>query len=260
MNPKLAFVPNETSKIYSTWFLSPEQHAAEILLYIVLHAWPMFSMITSGVPGWDLPYPAAKSDDGLMQAVDTLVFLVFCASFSATIYFKYNRDRLWFLWCPCHVFTIILLICGASRSYLSAWLFNFYLHQLWGSWLGILAADLRDYQDPKEIFNFFLQHILLCVFPLYHIARGTFPIFPSALVANFSTYHVFHWAVLFPVSILSGWHMNYMTHPPKQVRLMRHHSCWASHFCIFLASLCLPVLASFHLPLSSGCLGNITAS
>jgi hypothetical protein len=90
--------------------------------------------------------------------------------------------------------------------------------QCWGSWLGILAADLRDYTDNFEIFNFFLQHILLCVFPLYHMARHTYPVYPPALVANFSLYHVFHWAVLFPVSILSGWHMNYMTHPPKQLK------------------------------------------
>jgi hypothetical protein len=236
-NPKLALVPNETSKIYSTWFLSPEQHAAELLLYVVLHAYPIFNIVVYGVPGWDLEYPKRESDP-IMETVDAAVFVTFCASFAATINYKYHRNRLWFLWCPCHAFTIICLVVGSSRSYLSAWLFNFYLHQCWGSWLGILAADLRDYTDNMEIFNFFLQHVLLCVFPLYHIARQTYPIFPTAVMDNFSMYHVFHWAVLFPISIFSGWHMNYMTHPPTQAKFAGNkYRLLMAPFTIFLTYL-----------------------
>jgi hypothetical protein len=128
-NPKLSLVPNETSKIFSTWFLSPEQHAAEMLLYVVLHAYPIFNILAYGVPGWNLPYPQQESSP-VMETVDTIVYLAFCGSFLATIYFKYQRDRLWFLFCPCHVFTIICLVVGSSRSPLAAWWFNFYLHQV----------------------------------------------------------------------------------------------------------------------------------
>ena len=66
-----------------------------------------------------------------------------------------------------------------------AWLFNFYLHTMWGSWLGMLAADLRDYQSLPEIVLFFLVHITLIALPFYHLTRGNFPVYPQDPVGTY---------------------------------------------------------------------------
>lgn len=95
--------------------------------------------------------------------------------------------------------------------------------ELQGSWLGALAADLRDYASTAEIVFFFVHHAVIISVPLFYLAWGTFPIYPFELVGTWMLSIVQHWMIYLPISILSGWHIQYMCHPPKQLRVMTHN-------------------------------------
>ena len=60
-----------------------------------------------------------------------------------------------------------------------------HFHQ--GSWLGALAADLRDYESMAEKVFFFVHHAVIVVIPILYLRWDTFPIYPLEM---FGTYVV----------------------------------------------------------------------
>merc|ERR1719343_877250 len=89
---------------------------------------------------------------------------------------------------------------------------------MWGSWVGCLAADLRDYEDKIEIVNFFTLHCVICLVPFYHIYRETFPVYSPDIHGGVMLFTAYHFWVCWPLSMYSGWNLNYMMVPPKEAR------------------------------------------
>jgi hypothetical protein len=58
-------------------------------------------------------------------------------------------------------------------------------HLRQGSWLGALAADLRDYESMAEIIFFFVHHAVIIVVPILYLMWDTFPIYPFDLVGTY---------------------------------------------------------------------------
>jgi hypothetical protein len=97
------------------------------------------------------------------------------------------------------------------------------LEYLQGSWLGVLAADLRDYTSTIEIIFFFVHHAVIILVPIMYLSWGMIPIYPMAVFGTWAIQCMQHYGIYLPVSILSGWHIQYMCHPPKQLRVMEHN-------------------------------------
>lgn len=70
----------------------------------------------------------------------------------------------------------------------------------------------------RKVAQFYALHFTLCAFPFYHLYRGTFPIYPADSTAVYWVQMMLHWWVYLPVSLYSGWHIQYMTHPPSPLR------------------------------------------
>eukprot|EP00039_Didymoeca_costata_P022362 m.4329 g.4329 ORF g.4329 m.4329 type:complete len:312 (+) comp2958_c0_seq1:64-999(+) len=216
VNPQIG-TDTGKSKIYSAWWISPEQTALELLIFFIITVHFTWQLLRGGnyLKGWD-------SNDTSGRELDVWDRIIAWNSvFHAVIMivYKIKRGRLAFLLQPCNMWTILFIYVSFSRSTFSTVLFNFYLHAMWGSWLGALAADLRDYSDKKEILWFFTNHFTLIVFPLYHVARQTFPIFPLDSYATWMINCVLHYWVYFPFSLYTGWQIQYMMHPPTQLRI-----------------------------------------
>jgi hypothetical protein len=118
---------------------------------------------------------------------------------------------------PCNIWIILMAYMSFSRSVLAVQCFNYYLHTQWGSWLGLLAPDLRDYKNPVEIVLFFSVHLILVLFPVFHIFRGTFPILPMDSYGVYCILIAVHWLFFLPFSLWFGWQVQFMTFPPRQL-------------------------------------------
>jgi len=216
VNPTLPVIPAEESKIFSTWYISPEQTILEVAFVsaIILYS---FYGISQGIylKGWD--YVPVESRDKVDMLDEGIKYLT-AVEAAVLVGVKLKRNRAAFLLQPCNIWIVLLAYLGFQRDAVGAWLFNFYLHTMWGSWLGMLAADLRDYQSLPEIVLFFLVHITLIALPFYHLTRGNFPVYPQDPVGTYGVLLAVHWWCYLPFSIVSGWHIQYMTHPPSQLK------------------------------------------
>ncbi|CAO3686910.1 unnamed protein product [Rhizopus stolonifer] len=128
------------------------------------------------------------------------------SSLLVTLIHKIIRNRVWFMLQPCHV-TL------SSSSCVVQHLFAFQ----WGALAALAFPDLREHALIGETFNFFAEHILLLVVPIYMIYSGRYVVLPKSkaiLFLSFFSYSFFHTPVLHTLSLTSGFNLNYMWTPP----------------------------------------------
>ncbi|EPZ34662.1 hypothetical protein O9G_002980, partial [Rozella allomycis CSF55] len=134
------------------------------------------------------------------------------------VYHKSNNNTLIFLMQPCHVNLIILMCITLMTTPIRTYLFNVYLHNQWGvSWLAIFNPDLRSHHQPLETFNFFFEHIVLVVLPIYWIYSKKITVWKFSWKFAFQSYWCFamyHAWILEPLSYISAQNLNYMMAPP----------------------------------------------
>lgn len=53
--------------------------------------------------------------------------------------------------------------------------------------------------------------------PIIYVARQTFPLYAPDAYGCYVAFAIQHWWVFLPVSIVSGWHIQMMCHPPRQL-------------------------------------------
>lgn len=163
---------------------------------------------------WSLP---EGFEEKPLDKMDKMVGCFVAIHALGILYFKWKTNRLVFLLQPCNVWIILMTYMSFSRSLLAAQFFNFYLHTQWGSWLGLLAPDLRDYKTKIEIVLFFSMHLVLVLFPVYHIVRGNLAILPGDAYGVYCIFIAVHWLFFLPFSLWLGVQVQYMTYPPKQL-------------------------------------------
>jgi hypothetical protein len=64
------------------------------------------------------------------------------------IYTKWTRNRMWFMLQPCNTWSFLLTYICLSRSELSFFLFNMYLHVMWVSCATVVVTHAST--DPSQ--------------------------------------------------------------------------------------------------------------
>ncbi|KAF9208151.1 hypothetical protein BGZ49_009625 [Haplosporangium sp. Z 27] len=88
---------------------------------------------------------------------------------------------------------------------------------MWGTMLALLSPDLRDYNLFLEIENFFVEHYLLLLAPVYMIWSNRYVIWPVSLdvtFMSFSLFALYHSFILSSMALLNGENLNYLLVPP----------------------------------------------
>jgi len=198
------------------WFLTPNHHLMEglltnlLLILMVIRTWP---------PKGVKPSQWWPRNDGKRTPLDWFLLIATICSLSMVVYHKSQEGRLWFLLQPCHTLQALMIVTMmlGSQSRLAVLLFNLYLNMFFSPFLGMVAADLSVYSQWMELESWAVQHALLCLLPFFFIATRRFPVINSGrfMVFAFTLEMFFHFGVLLPLSIFSGFNLNYMMCPPN---------------------------------------------
>jgi len=229
--------PQGKSKIFSAWYLTPDQTALEMLFNIIwggfffwkggcLKEWGEDNIVTGG---------EGEAATRPLDVYDKVLGWICVLHAMKIVHSKWTRNRMAFMLQPCNYYILLISYISFSRTTLAVQCFNFYLHMQWGSWLGVLAADLRDYHSKLEIGVFFTMHFVLILFPWYHLYRNTFPVLAEDSYSVFCLTSMQHYLLYLPFSLYTGWQVQYMTFPPKQLNFAGR---W---YRIYMASMHYPV-------------------
>ncbi|KAI7885553.1 hypothetical protein K492DRAFT_203958 [Lichtheimia hyalospora FSU 10163] len=204
------------------WYITPTHHAIEFLTLA-----PLYTIFTLLYAKRVLRSPGAyqlltsTEQRPARSLLETLLFVMLIASFTVTVIHKAVTGTLLFLMQPCHAsaFLLILVMGWPNHKYplIPRLLFNIYLHTLWGTILALIWPDLRDHEMLGEIFNFFMEHTLILVVPLYMTLTRRYPVLPISVdmaLFSFFLYAAYHSPVLHISSLLSGYNLNYALVPP----------------------------------------------
>ncbi|KAI7867961.1 hypothetical protein BDF14DRAFT_619367 [Spinellus fusiger] len=81
----------------------------------------------------------------------------------------------------------------------------------------LVFPDLRDHDMFGEVFNFFLEHILILGLPFFLLWTGRYVILPASIdmaLFSFFLYAAYHSPLLHILSLSSGYNLNYTLVPP----------------------------------------------
>ena len=232
-----------TDSEFGAWFLSPQQHLIEFvsinlafayLLYLTYHLYAPSTSPTVHRKHNKQPTPAGQQRRATTSQPPstatwllnhTLVFLL-ALSYALMVIHKYREDRLWFLLQPCHVLHLLLIriIMLPPSSTSAIFSFNLYLHLLFSPFLGLVAADLSCYNQPYELANWCLQHLLLLAIPLlFLLPLSRFPLVTGKafFLLCFSIEVLYHSLLLYPIALLTSYNLNYVLCPPAGTVLER---------------------------------------
>lgn len=89
--------------------------------------------------------------------------------------------------------------------------------------LALATPDLGDLVQPFEVYWFFLSHVMMFFMPMYYIfsgristlsGEGTFVSFVKWWWLSCTFFSLYYVPIVTPVSIISGFNLNYMLSPP----------------------------------------------
>ncbi|KAI8100137.1 TMEM164 family-domain-containing protein [Halteromyces radiatus] len=206
-----------------SWYISPTQHALELCFLV-----PTFIGVTIyfGNKAWGKNTEAyrlmnSKHDVPKASMLERILLVMMVGSFGITCVHKMATQTLLFLMQPCHASALLLIIVmmwpWKQYPLIPRLLLNTYYYTLWGAILALIFPDLRDHDMFGEVFNFFLEHTLVLILPLYMISNPRYvtipPSFDMALF-SFGVYAFYHTPVLHLFSLWSGYNLNFSLGPP----------------------------------------------
>ncbi|KAF9578555.1 hypothetical protein BGW38_005587 [Lunasporangiospora selenospora] len=211
-----------------TWYLSPRQHTIEFVCYNVL----FFVLFRVGLHLFRKKGSAFYSPrlDQLSHSInanvlaghwmDKVVLILLCGSYALTVYHKVFGDNFMYLLQPCHVNLLLLIFMMVSppESKVTKMAFNSYLHYIWATILALSSPDTTENGLYLVIENFWIEHYLLLLVPIYLIYSGRFVVFPlsfSYAMLSYALFCLFHSFVLTGFGLLTGHNLNYMLVPPN---------------------------------------------
>ncbi|ORZ21345.1 TMEM164 family-domain-containing protein [Absidia repens] len=205
------------------WYVSPTQHALELVILV-----PIFTGLTLyfGNRAWGKhtgAYKLLNSKHAVPEAsvLERILLVLMVGSFGITCAHKAVTQTLLFLMQPCHASALLLIIVmmWPFKQYqlIPRLLLNIYYYTLWGAILALVFPDLRDHDMLGEVFNFFLEHSLILILPMYLISNPRYVTLPPSLdmaLFSFFLYAFYHSPVLHLFSLWSGYNLNYSLVPP----------------------------------------------
>jgi hypothetical protein len=229
---KYAFeMPNVTDladTYKGTWYLSPRQHTIEFVCYNVL----FFVLLRIGLqlfrkkgsafysPRLDQLTESISSNVLAGHVMDKAVLVLLCGSYALTVYHKVFGDSYMYLLQPCHVNLLLLIftMVGPKESKVTRMAFNSYLHYIWATIFALSFPDTSENGLYLVMENFWFEHYLLLLVPIYLIYTGRFVVFPlsfSYAVFSYALFCLFHSFILSGLGLLTGHNLNYMLVPPN---------------------------------------------
>lgn len=164
-------------------------------------------------------WPAGRSPPTRLEKVIRTILTI---NLAAQVMYKTYRGWkvLTYMLQPCHAESALLLyVMYTSNHKMATRVFQISLHYMFFTTLAIAVPDLASLQLPFEQVNFWVQHYILVVVPIYLIAVRRFELSPSwgltSLAIGFGMF--FHFYVQAPAALLSGVNVNYMLWPPPGV-------------------------------------------
>ncbi|KAJ1501369.1 hypothetical protein HMI54_010035 [Coelomomyces lativittatus] len=214
---------NRNSSIQGSWYLSPKQHAIEFILYNFFFSYGiehfLAKALAKNTPTYNALKKAMKEAPTRRSRLDILFLILLCSSLSLVVIYKLYRKTTIFLLQPCHVSmaSLILLLLYNPKKEAPHIGFNIYLHTIWGTILALLVPDLRDCDLFFERYNFWIEHLLLLITPVYILLKrrlALFPLTPNLAFAAFFFKALYHSLLLSLVSLIFGVNVNYLLLPP----------------------------------------------
>ncbi|KAI8641238.1 transmembrane protein [Parasitella parasitica] len=203
-------------------YLQPRQHAKELVLLSTGFAAASAYYLKKVLNPSNLTFQMLKNFRPVGPVTRAEKFLVasLLGTFALTVAHKVIRKNKLFILQPCHMSAGLLLItlCYPKKTSVATnLLFNVYLHTQWGAIAALIFPDLRDHYLVGETFNFFAEHILILVAPIYMIYSGRYLVLPATrdmALLSFFVYSFFHSPVLSICALKSGQNLNYIFSPP----------------------------------------------
>lgn len=200
------------------WYLSPRQHAIELLLFNLIALPVIWALARQPAPVW-LAKRTPKAGSWFRRA-DMALGIVAVTTWLSTFLYKVLTERMVYMLQPCHLSNMVLIwlvFIGptASRRWATLVL-GMYLEMWFGSAAALAMPDLRGLDLPLEKVNFMVQHVMLTFAPFYLLARRPVDITLSLRVVtlNFVLFAAVHWNLYGVVNIVAGSNVNYMAQPP----------------------------------------------
>ncbi|KAI7871799.1 transmembrane protein [Spinellus fusiger] len=146
-------------------------------------------------------------------------------SWGVSFIHKWIKSQLLYMLLPCHMSALLLMIViGYSNklSVLPNLLFNVYLYTQWGALAALIAPDLNGLDLFGELANFYIEHALVLIAPLYMIYIRRYVILPISLnifIASYSIYVLYSNPIVQFIALLTDKNINYLIEPP-QVKIL----------------------------------------
>lgn len=249
----------------SIWYLSPEQHASELIIFnIIMVVILVFALrkgrevnASNNASGKSITKPNAgsKYEKQELSFILQVYRIILLLCFLATVVHKVNGEKISNMLMPCHVATAFYLYCLFTPNKQAAeHVFNISVHYMFFTWLAIAMPDLRGLKQFGEIFNFWVHHWILCFIPLHVIITGHYKLdrtnnyyFKIAAVVGLFV----HFNMMSIAGLISGHNVGYMLAPPTKTPLGENLWFRWSHsaFMVIMGWICAyiipPILIKF---------------
>ncbi|KAK3810775.1 MAG: TMEM164 family-domain-containing protein [Benniella sp.] len=219
-----AEMPFETdweTSLNGSWYLSPRRHTIEFLIYNVIFLYSAHYFYRRALsPGSPISQRfAAYVPPSKKSKIEITVLILLAASLLTTAFQKWIRGGMLYLLQPCHMSALMLItvLAGPKDKKWPHILLNIYFHIMWGTMLALLSPDLRDYSLVFEVENFYIEHYLLILVPIYMIWSNRYVIWPVSMnvaLMSFSLFALYHSFILSSMALLKGQNLNYLLVPP----------------------------------------------
>lgn len=216
-------LPDGKIGVVGSWFLSPERHAVEMIVFFIF-----FSSCIG------MTYPELVKRTGLAVPQPLFIRLITALCTIGTLGYKLAgyRGKVLFFVMPCNVmWSLASVLCFYPN--LSAQTSHVLCQGLYAGiglcFLAIATPDVIDLKLPGEIPFFFFTHYVQFILPIYHAFSGHLTILPVVhnekkygyweyfinwTVFTAGVFGLFYFCFVSMLSIVSGINLNYMLSPP----------------------------------------------
>eukprot|EP00026_Physarum_polycephalum_P013647 Phypoly_transcript_14069.p1 GENE.Phypoly_transcript_14069~~Phypoly_transcript_14069.p1 ORF type:complete len:278 (+),score=37.18 Phypoly_transcript_14069:57-890(+) len=211
------------------FFLPAEVHVIQGLGFGLL------CIITLFVSRFGTIHAPPKKEAPPLSTVEQLLRAVLTVNLLLQLVYKYLRGWkvLTYMLQPCHAATAIYLYALYTKDYRKGCqAFQIGLHYMFFTTLAIAVPDTTQLQLPFEVTNFWVQHYVLLITPLWLLASRRFELHPSwgLTVYAIGLGMVLHFFAQLPAALLSGVNVNYMLWPPPNVPFIYASHWWRVNF------------------------------
>ncbi|KAI9305358.1 TMEM164 family-domain-containing protein [Cunninghamella echinulata] len=214
--------PNWSDSINGSWYISKKRHALELIFLSSTFAISTYYFYNKalGPNTWNRYLLNNFIPPNKSTLMEKAVLTSLIGSLGLTLTHKILRKNVLFMLQPCHMSAALLIFTMTypnKQSPLPHILFNIYLYTQWGGIAALLFPDLRDHKYLGETFNFFAEHLLILLAPIYMIYSKRYLVLPASVdmgLFSFFLYSFFHSPLLHICALRSGLNLNYLFTPP----------------------------------------------